>query len=65
MKSDVMGITVQISKKELKELTKETKETLAFDVDVKEVEKRRTFGAIDLWNIRKQRIVSSTRRRAY
>lgn len=60
-----MGITVQISKKELKELTKETKETLAFDVDVKEVEKRRTFGAIDLWNIRKQRIVSSTRRRAY
>ena len=62
MKSDVMGIGAQISKKELKELTKETKETLAFDLDVKEVESRRTFGAIDLWNIRKQRIGTSVRR---
>ena len=65
MKSDVMGITVQISEKELKELTKETKETLAFYVDVKEVESRRVFGAIDLWNIRKQRNASSARRRSY
>lgn len=61
MKSDVMGITVQISKKELKELTKETKETLA--LDVKAESNTKVFGAIDLWNAQKRQRTSLSKRR--
>jgi hypothetical protein len=42
MKSDVMGIAVQLSKQELKALTKETKETLA--MDFKPTVRNRSFG---------------------
>ena len=61
MKSDVMDTTVQISKKELKELTKETKETLAVDAGVESIQK--VFGAIDLWNAQKRQRTSITMRR--
>lgn len=61
MKSDVMGITVQISKDELKELTKETKETLA--IDVKADGNQKVFGAIDLWNAQKRQRTSTSMRR--
>ena len=61
MKSDVMDIGVQISKKELKELTKETKETLA--IDVKADSDKKLFGAIDLWNAQKRQRTSTSMRR--
>ena len=60
MKSDVMDIGVQISKKELKELTKETKEILAIDV---KADSDKKFGAIDLWNAQKRQRTSTSMRR--
>jgi len=61
MKSDVMGIAVQLSKQELKALTKETKETLA--MDFKPTGRSRSFGSIDMWNAQKrQRTATSMRR---
>jgi len=61
MKSDVMGIAVQLSKQELKALTKETKETLA--MDFKPTVRNRSFGSIDMWNAQKrQRTATSMRR---
>lgn len=62
MKSDVMGIVMPINKEELKELLKETKETLA--VDAKTDENNRSFGVVDLWNVQKrQRTTASMMRR--
>jgi hypothetical protein len=62
MKSDVMGIGALISKKDLKELLKETKETLA--VDVKTEVNNRSFGVVDLWDLQKrQRTTASMMRR--
>jgi hypothetical protein len=62
MKSDVMGISAQINKEELKELLKETKETIA--VDAKLENSNRSFGAVDLWNVQKKhRTTSSMMRR--
>jgi len=61
MKADVMGIGAPINKKELKELTKETKETLA--VDAKTDGNIRSFGAIDLWNVQKRQRTSASMRR--
>ena len=52
MKSDVMGIGAPINKKDLKELLKETKETLA--VDAKTDGNNRSFGVVDLWNVQKR-----------
>ncbi|MBP6024967.1 hypothetical protein [Ferruginibacter sp.] len=62
MKSDVMGIGAPINKKDLKELLKETKETLA--VDAKTDGNNRSFGVVDLWNAQKrQRTTASMMRR--
>ncbi len=62
MKSDVMGIVMPINKEELKELLKETKETLA--IDAKTDENNRSFGVVDLWNVQKrQRTTASMMRR--
>jgi hypothetical protein len=62
MKSDVMGIVMPINKEELKELMKETKETLA--TDVKTGGNNRSFGVVDLWNVQKrQRPTASMMRR--
>jgi|APDOM4702015073_1054812.scaffolds.fasta_scaffold506909_1 hypothetical protein len=63
MKSDVMGIVTRISKEDLKELLKETKETLA--VDVKINVNTRSFGAIDLWNMQKRHTTSASRVRRW
>ena len=54
-----MGIGTRISEKELKELTKETKETLAA-IDVKTVGSVRIFGSIDMWNAQRQRRTSAS-----
>jgi translation elongation factor EF-1beta len=62
MKSDVMGMSAQINKEELKELLKETKETIA--VDAKLENSNCSFGAVDLWNVQKKhRTTSSMMRR--
>ncbi|MCY7290584.1 MAG: hypothetical protein LH615_00215 [Ferruginibacter sp.] len=62
MKQETMGIVIPINKEQMKELTKETKETiavLAIDADGT----NRTFGSVDLWNSRKnQRTMASMRR---
>ncbi len=62
MKSDSMGVGTPISKKDLKDLLSEIKETLA--TDVKTISNQRSFGLLDLWNLQKrQRTGSSMRRR--
>ncbi len=58
MKSDVVGIGAPINKNDLKELLKETKETLA--VDVKTVANNRSFGVVDLWNAQKRQRTSAS-----
>ncbi len=62
MKTNIMGTGAQINKEELKELLKETKETIA--IDAKLENSNRTFGAVDLWNVQKKhRTTSSMMRR--
>jgi hypothetical protein len=62
MKSEAMGVGTPLSKKDLKELLTETKETLA--VDLKICNSNRTFSHLDLWNLQKrQKLASGTRRR--
>jgi hypothetical protein len=62
MKSEVMGVGTPLSKKDLKELLIETKETLA--VDFKNCNNNRTFSHADLWNLQKrQKSASAMRRR--
>jgi hypothetical protein len=61
MKADVMGIGAPINKKDLKELTKETKETLA--VDARPDVNNRSFGVVDLWNVQKRQRTSASMRR--
>ena len=63
MKSDTMSIMgTPIGQTELKELLKETKETVATSY-VRQCETDRTFGAIDMWNRQKQQRTSSQMRR--
>lgn len=62
MKSEVMGVGTPLSKKDLKELIHETKETLA--TDLKNSHNNRTFSHLDLWNLQKrQRSASEMRRK--
>ena len=62
MKSEEMGVGVPISKKDLKELLNETKETLAVDLNI--CNNKRTFSHLDLWNLQKrQKSASAMRRR--
>lgn len=63
MKIDTMGIGTPISKKDLKELTKETKETIA--VDAANEDQQRSFGVVDLWNVRKKQRISASLNRWY
>lgn len=52
MKTDMNGIVSPIIKDELKDLLKETKETLA--TDVKSSKNKPGFGPIDLWRMQKK-----------
>ncbi len=57
---EVLSIANSISKEELKELLKETKETIA---SVNKETVNRSFSVIDFWNVqRKQRTSSDMRR---
>lgn len=64
MKTSTVGIVTPINKEELKELFKETKETLATDFISNNAEKS-TFGAIDLWKIRKNTKSTTSLRRFF
>ena len=61
MKTEEMCIGTTLSKKDLKELLHETKETLA--VDVKNVVVNRTFSQLDLWNLQKRQKSATGMRR--
>jgi hypothetical protein len=57
-----MGIVTPINKDEMKELLKETRETLAVNA-LKSHEANQTFGSVDLWRVRKNhRSMASMRR---
>ncbi len=61
MKHDTMGIGTPINQEDLKELLKETKETVA--THVRQEDEDRTFGAIDMWNRQKKQRTSLQMRR--
>ena len=52
MKSDVRTAIVQMDRELLKNLVKEVKETVASDYPMPK-NKKPTFGAIDMWKIRR------------
>ena len=58
MKDDAMGIGTPINKKDMKDVIKESKENNA--VDSKNDYQGRSFGLIDLWNVRKRQRTSSS-----
>ena len=58
MKDDAMGIGTPINKKDMKDVIKESKENNA--ADSKNDYHGRSFGAIDLWNVRKRQRTSSS-----
>lgn len=61
MKNDTMGIGAPIKQEDMKELSKESKETVA--VDAKQVDATRSFGTVDLWNRQKRQRTSLQMRR--
>lgn len=58
MKTGTQGVGARLSSEELKKLTKEVKETLAFGSN----DQNKTFSSVDLWNIRRQRKSTQLRR---
>ena len=64
MNSNVMSSTVKIEKDSLRKLVEEVKETLATTIDTATIDtKQKSFGIVDLWNLRKNiRSASSMRR---
>lgn len=61
MKAEVRGIGKPVNKKDLEELLRETKETLATDLEI--VANTRAFGLVDLWNAQKRQKTTASRRR--
>ncbi|MGC4100639.1 hypothetical protein [Ferruginibacter sp.] len=51
MKTTTNKLGVTMSKEELEVITKEVKETLAFDY----LKQNKHFGSVDLWNIQRRR----------
>jgi hypothetical protein len=58
MRQNETGLGTPLSKKDLKELLTETKETLA--ADAKTGNTGRTFGSIDMWNLQKRKKTSAS-----
>lgn len=52
MKTDITGTGTPLNKKDLTELLKETKETIA--VEIKSEDSISSFSVIDLWNVQKK-----------
>lgn len=57
-----MGLVIPINKEQMKELTKDTKETLAAHA-IHTEEGNRSFGSVDLWKARKQQRTMTSMRR--
>jgi hypothetical protein len=55
MKNDVMPSVVQMEAEELQHLVKEVKETVATFIQLPKVNVKteKTFGSLDMWNIRR------------
>ena len=60
MKGQVMPAHVRMGKEALQELVTEVKETVATDLVLPEMPER-TFGIVDLWNIRRNAISARSR----
>ncbi len=54
MKTSVMSSVIQMNPETLQQLVAEVKETIATDIDFGHQPKRRSFGIVDMWNIRRQ-----------
>ncbi|MEQ1554256.1 MAG: hypothetical protein ABL929_08770 [Ferruginibacter sp.] len=52
MRQDTLGTVITLTKEQMKELTSQTKETIALDAFSKE-KNIRTYSSVDLWNTRK------------
>ena len=61
MKSDNLGMSTLKEDDKLKELLKETNETVA--TDVKQEDFNRSFGTVDMWNRQKRQRTSLQMRR--
>ncbi len=61
MKSDVIGMSAPVNKSEQKESLRETEETLATDVKITDTD--RSFGTVDMWNLRKRQRTTLQMRR--
>ena len=61
MKTEEMCIGTTLSKKDLKELLNETKETLAIDAKTESCSRR--FSAYDLWYLQKRQKTGTSMRR--
>jgi hypothetical protein len=55
MKHDVMPSVVQMEAEELQQLVKEVKETVATFIQLPKVDVKteKTFGSLDMWNVRR------------
>jgi hypothetical protein len=55
MKNDVMPSIVQMEAEELQNLVKEVKETVATQIQYPKIKQnsKKTFGSLDMWNIRR------------
>ena len=52
MKNDVMPSIIQMDAEELQQLTAEVKETVATGIQLPKA-KEKSFGIVDMWNIRR------------
>ncbi|MEI9807676.1 MAG: hypothetical protein WDO16_07240 [Bacteroidota bacterium] len=59
MKSDVMPSIIQMDAEELQQLTAEVKETVATGIQLPQA-KKKSFGVVDMWNIRRNAKSAST-----
>lgn len=64
MKSDVMPSIIQMDKEELQQLVAEVKETVATGIQLPKARKK-SFGIVDMWNIRRNAKSASAMLRRY
>jgi hypothetical protein len=65
MKNDVMPSIVQMGAEDLQKLVAEVKETVATGIQLPKVNKRKSFGVVDMWNIRRNARSASSMIRKY
>ena len=60
MNNHVMPSIIQMEKETVRNLVKEVRETVAMDLVLPEIPER-TFGIVDLWNIRRNAVSARSR----